>query len=379
MARKGHQDRGLLSKLDSTGKALWYVRLMHEGKERRFGSFPTKTKARQFYAKAKTEQHEGRFFPERYHHGGYELVQEAIDRYLSSMEKTKSIRDHRYFAKWWGERFKGKRLNALTVTGLETLRQEMRNGRSDARVNRYVNWLRACLNEAVRHGKLNTNPVVKMKGLPEPMRRTRLLTLEEEAKLMTVLGPTYAPWVRFAILTGLRQKEQFTLEWANVDLELGLVTLPETKAGGVQYAVLNEEAKTILRNLDSWQRSRWVFPSGNPATHHDPRNFCHNIYIPAMKQTGIPWVRWHDLRHCFASRLAMSNAPLGTVAALLRHASTNLVKRYAHLSPDHLKHAVEMVSVFGQDRKPEAEGQLQEEETVTGTGTGEEAGVRHEA
>ena len=59
MARKGHQDRGLLSKLDSTGKPLWYVRLMHEGKERRFGSFPTKTKARQFYAKAKTEQHEG--------------------------------------------------------------------------------------------------------------------------------------------------------------------------------------------------------------------------------------------------------------------------------------------------------------------------------
>ena len=378
MARKGHQDRGLLSKLDTTGKTLWYVRLMHEGKERRFGSFPTKTKARQFYAKAKTEQHEGRFFPERYQHGGYELVQEAIDRYLSSMEKTKSVRDHRYFAKWWGEQFSGKRLNALTVTGLETLRQEMRNGRSDARVNRYVNWLRACLNEAVRHGKLNNNPVVKMKGLPEPMRKTRLLTPEEEAKLMTAIGPAYAPWVRFAILTGLRQKEQFTLEWANVDLELGLVTLPETKAGGVQYAVLNEEAKAILRNLNSWQRSKWVFPSGNPATHHDPRNFCHNIYIPAMKQAGIPWVRWHDLRHCFASRLAMSNAPLGTVAALLRHASTNLVKRYAHLSPDHLKHAVEMVSVFGRDQKPEAEGKLPKE-TVTGTGTEEKEKVQHDA
>ncbi len=84
-----------------------------------------------------------------------------------------------------------------------------------------------------------------MKGLSEPMSKTRLLTPEEEAKLMVAIGPIYAPWVRFAILTGLRQKEQFTLEWGNVDLELGLVTLPETKAGGVQYAVLNEEAKTI--------------------------------------------------------------------------------------------------------------------------------------
>ena len=33
MARKGHQDRGLLSKLDTAGKLLWYVRLMHDGKE----------------------------------------------------------------------------------------------------------------------------------------------------------------------------------------------------------------------------------------------------------------------------------------------------------------------------------------------------------
>ena len=81
---------------------------------------------------------------------------------------------------------------------------------------------------------------------------------------MSAVGPTIAPWVRFAILTGLRQTEQLTMEWANVDLELGIVTLPETKAGGVQYAPLNEEAKDILRSLDSWQRSKWVFPSGNP-------------------------------------------------------------------------------------------------------------------
>ncbi len=39
MARKGHQDRGLMSKVDPTGKLLWYVRLMHDGKEGRFGSF----------------------------------------------------------------------------------------------------------------------------------------------------------------------------------------------------------------------------------------------------------------------------------------------------------------------------------------------------
>ena len=59
MARPGRKDRGLLSKPDSTGKLLWYVRLYHEGKERRFGSFPTKTSARDFYEKAKQEQKQG--------------------------------------------------------------------------------------------------------------------------------------------------------------------------------------------------------------------------------------------------------------------------------------------------------------------------------
>lgn len=332
MARKGHQDRGLLSKTDASGKLLWYVRLMHEGKERRFGSFPTKTKAREFYTKAKAEQHEGRFFPERYQHGGYELVQDAIDRYLVNMEGGKTYKDHIFFARWWGKQFAGQRLNAITVTKMEAIRKELMKGRSHGRVNKYVVWLRACLNVAIKHDKLTVNPVAKSKGLPEPMRQTRLLTPEEEAKLLTAMGPTHAPWIRFAILTGLRQGEQMRMEWANVDLDLGLITLPETKAGGVQYAPLNEEAKEILRNLDSWQRSKWVFPSGNPATHANIANLK-RWFRAAVQRAEIPWCRWHDLRHCFASRLAMSNAPLGTVAALLRHSSTDLVKRYAHLSP----------------------------------------------
>ena len=381
MARKGRVDRGLMSKLDTTGKALWYVRLMHEGKERRFGSFPTKTKARQFYEKAKTEQHEGRFFPERYQHGGFELVQEAIDRYLVSMEGTKTYDDHVYFSKWWGKQFAGKRLNAITVTTLEGIRKRLMHDLSHGRVNKYVDWLRACLNVAINRNKLTVNPVAKLKSLPEPETKTRLLTPEEEARLLTAIGPTLAPWVRFAILTGLRQREQLTMEWANVDLELGIITLPETKAGGVQYAPLNEEAKEILRDLNSWQRSKWVFPSGNPATHANIANLKRG-FRKAVRQSGIPWVRWHDLRHCFASRLAMSKVPLGTIAGLLRHSGTGLVKRYAHLDPDHLRQAVELVASFRKARKPEAESRLRNEtvtETVTATGTEEKKEVEHNA
>lgn len=89
MARAGRKDRGLLAKKDSTGKTVWHVRLYLDGRERRFGSFSTKTAAREFYEKAKQEQKTGRFFPERYQHGGYELIEAVLDRYLLTIATKK--------------------------------------------------------------------------------------------------------------------------------------------------------------------------------------------------------------------------------------------------------------------------------------------------
>lgn len=56
MARAGRKDRGLLSKLDSTSKPVWFIQLYHEGQERRFGSLLNKTKTWDFFEKAKLEQ-----------------------------------------------------------------------------------------------------------------------------------------------------------------------------------------------------------------------------------------------------------------------------------------------------------------------------------
>lgn len=401
MARTGRKDRGLLSRPDSTGKPVWYVRLYHEGKERRFGSFSSKTKAREFYEKAKLEQKEGRFFPERYQHGGYELVEAMIDRYLLTLPTKKPMTQlaERYFAKWWKNYFADKRLNSITVTALEEARQSLlatvvveakEKGEVDKlmtpqRVNRYVEWLRHVVNVAVREGKLASNPVLKLKMYKEPKGKTRFLSMGEETVLLNKLGPVHGPWARLAILTGLRQAEQFKLQWKDVDLERGILTLPTTKAGGVQYVHLNEEAKAILRGFDSWQRSKWVFPSENPATSLDIRNFYGRIWVPAVNQAGIEYATWHDLRHTFASRLAMTGHNEGTIAALLRHSTTALVKRYAHLSPSHLKAALEGVAGFGKAPAGNREGTVPEGksepvsngtviETVTAGSVGEGSG-----
>lgn len=353
MARAGRKDRGLLSKPDATGKPVWYVRLYHEGKERRFGSFKTKTEARDFYEKAKQEQKAGRFFPERYRLGGYAKLHDVLEGYLAAFT-GRSKRDESRFARKWLALFPAARLNMLTPATLEHARAKLLDeGRAPQTVNRYLAFLRRVLNKAVRDGHLASNPVSRIRMFKEPSGKTRFLTPEEEQKVLEALGPVYARWARLAILTGLRQKEQFSLKWADVDLAGGRITLSETKAGGVQHLYLNEEAREILRSLDSWQRSKWVFPSGNSQTHVDPRNFYRRVWLPAMQGVGIEWATWHDLRHTFASRLAMSGATEGTIAALLRHSGTALVRRYAHLSPSHLQMEVEKVAAYGKGRDGE--------------------------
>lgn len=181
----------------------------------------------------------------------------------------------------------------------------------------------------------------------ESTGRTRYVSPEDEAKLAHALGP-YAPWMRLAILSGMRQAEQFRLQWKDVDLEQRVVTLGQTKAGQVQYVHLSEEATEILRKLDSWQRSKWVFPSSeNPASPIDARNFYKRIWVPAVKGAEVEWATWHDLRHCYGSRLALAGHNETTISSLLRHSTTSMSRRYTHLNKPHLRQAVESVARVG--------------------------------
>ena len=371
MARAGRKDRGLLSKQDSTGKTVWSVRLYHEGKERRFGSFKNKTEARDFYEKAKQEQKQGRFFPERYQHGGQVYIEELLTRHAVHTT-VKSKATEKFYMTWWTDRLKGLRLNHVTPAVIEDAQRDLLAKQyAPQTVVHYLKALRHVLNKAVRDGKLDRNPFARVQLVKVKNGKTRFLTPEEETRLLEKLGSIYGPWARLAILTGLRLGEQFRLRWADVDLDRGLITLPETKAGQVQYVRLNEEAKDLLRTRQIQQMNRnvaspFVYPSETLASPLDQRNFYARIFRPAVVSLHMEDVGWHTLRHTFASRLAMSGQTEGTIATLLRHSTTALVRRYSHLSPSHLHTAIETVAAFG---KPTPITASISGGTVTGTGT----------
>ncbi|MEC4680774.1 MAG: tyrosine-type recombinase/integrase [Nitrospirota bacterium] len=381
MARKGRTDRGLYQRINAQGKPLWYVRLVHNGKECRFGSFHTKTKAREFYAKAKTEQQEGRFFPERYHQQGTPLAIEWIDAYVTKLKTSgksaKTQYEERRYGEWWKARLAGKRLSQVTSSDLDNAKDNlMGKGYAAETIKHYLKFLRHVLNEAIRTDKLEKNPFAKFEMPKVSEGRTRFLTMQEEDALLHALGQPYAQWARLAILTGLRKTELFSLRWANVDLEQGFVTLPQTKAGKVQYAPLNEEAKALMRGFPSWEYSAWVFPSKTMGSHLDSYNFYGRVFLPAVKKAKLENVTWNTLRHTFASRLAMNGQSDSTIAALLRHSGTALVQRYAHLSPTHLRDAVEGVSGYGKMKRKEGQP-TEEKQPVLGdipNGTGTETG-----
>src|SRR5215831_13962574 len=128
MARKGRLDRGLMEKRTAGGQRVWYVRLYHHGKEERFGSFPTKTEARNFYDNAKREQREGRFFPEQYQRSASETIQVLLDDYLLTTTGKRAVKREYEFVHWWGNWFKGKRLPSLQPSAIEKARLDLVKG-----------------------------------------------------------------------------------------------------------------------------------------------------------------------------------------------------------------------------------------------------------
>jgi integrase len=107
---------------------------------------------------------------------------------------------------------------------------------------------------AVRDGKLSSNLVRKVSMYRESKGSTRYFTIDEGQALRRAIGPTYVPWVRLAIFTGLRRSEQFSLGWSDVDLEHGILT--RTKAGDAQHVPLNAEAKHLLERLHAVAEAR---------------------------------------------------------------------------------------------------------------------------
>ena len=203
-------------------------------------------------------------------------------------------------------------------------------GTGPASYNRLINVLRAALNLAVERGQLDRAP--KFPRKPEPPPRVRFLSPEEWQRLRPHLPAHLLPAVEFTLATGLRRSNVLGMRWNQIDMHRKLLHLSasEMKAGKAHTIPLGAEAMRVLL-AQQGQHSTFVFPyRGNRIL--DPKTG----FNAALTAAGIEDFRWHDLRHTWASWMAMSGAPLHAIQQAGAWASMDMVSRYSHLTPSAL-------------------------------------------
>jgi integrase len=185
-----------------------------------------------------------------------------------------------------------------------------------ATFNRYVNVLSAAGINGIKRRKV-------------PKGRIRWLTGAEWKKLRRALPDHQKPLADFAIATGLRQANVFRLEWGQVDLKRHLAWIhpDQAKAGEPISVPLSEDALRILRGQIG-QHGKWVFigKSGGPPVE------IKTGWAAAVRRAQIAPVRWHDLRHTWATWHIMAGTPLEVLQKLGGWSDLRMVMKYAHLA-----------------------------------------------
>src|SRR5262249_37754918 len=239
---------------------------------------------------------------------------EMLDEYLKRIEgRLRSYREYKRYADRWKAALPGRTLRQVLPGDIERHVAARIQKVAPATVNRDLQFLKHVFNVAIADGKADTNPVRAVKLFKENNQRVRFLGEDEEALLRKNIGEDEWPMVAVALLTGLRQAEQFNLRWEHVDFHTGILTVPRSKHGEARRVPMNDTVRDILRNRPSRLKGAYVFPSTTGETPLDARNYMNRVFMPALKDAKVTAFTWHCLRHTFASRLVMKGVDLRTV------------------------------------------------------------------
>ncbi|MGE6761113.1 tyrosine-type recombinase/integrase [Corallococcus interemptor] len=179
------------------------------------------------------------------------------------------------------------------------------------------------------------------------------LTFEESERLVSAADPEWRPVLLVAIKAGLRQGELVGLQWNDLDLPRGTLHVRRTIWRGVEGLPKGGRERTVelpASVVDALKAhrhllGRFVFCQEN-GEHLTPGRMAGPLRR-ALRDAGITravgQIGWHDLRHTYGSHLAMNGVPLKVIQELMGHATIEMTMRYAHLSPDSRRTAVNVL------------------------------------
>jgi len=268
---------------------------------------------------------------------------EFADLYLANARPNKkSWKQDQYRIEAHLKPYFGK-LDLKEVTSLliEKYRvKRLKAGIKKSTSNRELALLKVMFSRAIDWDYCTENPSRKVKFFSEKDNlKERILNLDEEQRLLEASAEHLKPMLITALYTGMRRGEILSLEWRNVDLTKRLIRVEKTKNGKIRFIPINDLLLNELAGLKMNNGgSDYVFLY--PKTHN-PVKDVKTAFNAAKRRAGIKDLRFHDLRHTFASRLIESGVDIITVKDLLGHCSVETTQRYTHSRADQKMKAVQ--------------------------------------
>ena len=257
---------------------------------------------------------------------------EEHDRYFGrTPETTKAGEPTDDTFRVLARRWKNRPLAEITVEDVASARQEIRKG-GKIKANRWLATIAACFEAAKTNGLLDKNPAASVTGYKENPERARVLDADEMTALLKAAyadretNQHAATAIILLAMTGARTGEILATQWSHVNLEEGLIRLPDSKSGKVRLIRLPPAAVALVEALPVF--GRYVI-AGKKADHQKPD--LKSAWTRVTAQAGLEGITPHDLRRTFSVELSRL-AGVHVASRALGHASVTVTE--SHYLPE---------------------------------------------
>lgn len=306
----------------------WWVRFTVGGKSiRRSAGTTDRTRAEEFETALRARYWRQEKLGETIH-----TWREAVTRYKKEAVWRPSTRATNEYALRYFERINSVPVASINADGVRSAYEAVLREQTPASGARIMAVFRGVLLACVRWGWIAYAPPVNLGHVHQ--REPQWLDAEQVTALLKELPEHLKAPMMFSVLTGLRMSNTRDLTWDRVDLEEGHVTIPASqyKTNRDQRFPLSTQAVKLLSGLPH-RTGRVFLYDGKPITG----KLGARAFRKARARAGLENLRWHDLRHTFASWVAASGASDRVLQSLGGWTSPKMVARYAHLRPSDLR------------------------------------------
>jgi len=275
-----------------------------------------------------------------------------LDKYKENYQSQSSFKTWKRFCleKFKDHFGKDSRLSNIKYVDFETYRNQLRQKpnqhgkvRATASVNREISCLHHIFTKAVEWEMIERNPFDRGRSLlmKENNKRFRYLTEDEITTLLDECVNDYTRDVVTAVInTGMRRQEVLGLKWQQI--RNGFIYLSKTKTDEARQIPINDDLAQLFKSIRKRNelKSEHVFCDKKGKPFKDIKV----SFKATLKKAGIEDFRFHDVRHTFASHFIMRGGQLKELQEILGHKNITMTMRYAHLSQEHKKKAVNLLN-----------------------------------